>query len=204
MEGSVEGAFVAAHQLYWQHQRYNDAWRYVTLALERGDFNGRARFLAALMAWHGRGRERDRTEAIAAYHEAAGEGNPDAMFELSALYARGEGVPRDPVKALVWCRRAAERGQMMACYNMGAFHATGALGAQMDWAEAVRWYTLASEGGHAKASYTLGVMYLYGQGVEQDLAQSRAFLQRAGEQGTDPEDLEAALEELETMEQPPE
>lgn len=199
-EGSVEGAFVAAHHLYRTFGRPDDAARYVSLALERGDFNGRARFLAGLMAWQGHGRPRDPEEAMRLFHESAGEGNPDAMFIVADLYGRGDGVEKDPVKALVWCRRAAEQSHPEACYRMGAFHATGHHGARQDMGEAVGWYARASSAGHGRASFTLGVMYLYGEGVDQDLERARHYLEQAARQGLDRPELAEAMEELEGFE----
>lgn len=181
--GSSEGFYVAAHNLYWHFERYDEAQRWARKAVEAGDVEGRATYLLGLMAFSGRGCPKSMPDALAFHRAAAADGNPDAMFELYALYATGTGVERNEAEARRWCIRAAERGQARACYNLGALHATGSQGFPQDWAESVRWYERASDLGHAKASYNLGLMYLNGEGVDRDEDEARLFLRRAREQG---------------------
>ena len=59
-------------------------------------------------------RAQDFTAAVTWYRQAADKGNPDAQYNLGAVYASGKGVPRDDVTALMWLNLAASAGNQDA------------------------------------------------------------------------------------------
>jgi len=192
--GSHYGAYVAAHNLYWWAERYEEAYRYNQQALAGSDPDGEARYLAGLMAYNGFGRDKDEAEAFRLHSEAARRGNADALFELHICYAKGIGCKPDAERAASNLREAAEKGQVRACYNMGAFHATGSTPPfEKDVHESVRWYGRAAELGHGKAAATLAAMHLTGEDLPADPAVARQWADRAEELGFDVEDLLSRL-----------
>ena len=193
--GSHYGAYVAAHNLYWVFGRDEEAFRYVQQSLAGSDPEGEAHYLAGLMAFNGRGREKDEAESFRLHDEAARRGNADALFELHIFYAKGIACQPDPQRAAENLRRAAEKGQRRACYNMGAFHATGSTPPfEKDVQESVRWYTRAAELGHGKAAATLAAMHLTGEDLPADSAVARKWADRAIELGFDVEEMLTALD----------
>jgi len=73
------------------------------------------------------------------------QGNATAQFDLAQLYRLGRGIPADPHLAFTWYEKAAGQG-------------------------------------HGYAQYNLAVMYEFGEGTPQDLAQARAWYGRAAAQ----------------------
>jgi TPR repeat protein len=125
----------------------------------------------------------DRPGAAVEHHLwAAGQGDPDAAFELYVLFSTGTGVERDEPEGARWLHRAADLGQDRALYNLGAAHATGT-GAPLDLARAVSYYERAGQAGNARAAATLGVMYLTGEGVDTDRSRAAQWLDRADDLG---------------------
>lgn len=176
--GSDQGAYVAAFNLYHVFQQDEEAHQFARLALKGGDPDGRVHYLLGLMAFNGRGCDKNVELAISFYQTAASRNDGDAMFELYCLHQHGVGLPRDERRGLEWLRKAADFGQMRACYNLGALYATGT-GLEQSWDESVRWYGRASELGHIQASFTLGWMFLSGQGPARNLERARTELLRA-------------------------
>ena len=52
----------------------------------------------------------------------AGEGDPDAQYELAYLYENGLGVPKDEAKALELYQQAADQGHPAAQDNIDAMN----------------------------------------------------------------------------------
>ena len=64
----------------------------------------------ALLAFNGRGMEKNWTKAAVLYQKAALSGHAGAQFNLGSLYARGQGVPMSQRMAVYWLQRAASQG----------------------------------------------------------------------------------------------
>jgi TPR repeat protein len=54
--------------------------------------------------------ERDYSEAMNYYTEAAGQGNVPAMYNIGVLYEGGLGVAMDRDQAITWYKKAAAAG----------------------------------------------------------------------------------------------
>ena len=99
----------------------------------------------------------------------AGEGEPEAMFELAVQYAEVEDerlVPFKDIRSLM--RRAAEAGQKWAQNEWGLMLQEGSYDTEVDLEESIKWFRLAAEQGDELASYNLGKAYRFGVGVEKD------------------------------------
>lgn len=56
----------------------------------------------------GQGQPRDATRAAAYFLEAAGQGEPQAQFQLGVLFMEGQGVPADVFWAYYWLDQAVK------------------------------------------------------------------------------------------------
>ena len=52
----------------------------------------------------------DYTSAFRAFTVAAGQGNPEAQYNLALMYQLGQSVNQDDKMALLWYSKAAEQG----------------------------------------------------------------------------------------------
>ena len=78
-----------------------------------------------------------------------------------------------------------------AQYELGASYATGNFDTwhrswqrPKDERAALRWYSAAAEQGHVEAQYNLGFMLLLGEGAAPNASAALAWLERAGEGGS--------------------
>src|SRR5262245_8301102 len=101
---------------------------------------------------------------LAAWTEAAREGNPDAQVLLASCLEDGIEGEKDDNAALAWHRRAADQGHAFGQFAVGWMIAHGR-GVPVDLAEAGRWYRLAAEQGQFCALTHLGSWYEQGKGV---------------------------------------
>ncbi|MGE3297716.1 MAG: tetratricopeptide repeat protein [Porticoccaceae bacterium] len=101
---------------------------------------------------------------------------------------------QQPTVDLAGLQSNAQAGDRVAQYNLAVIHETGRFGAPLDKAEAARWYRKSAEQGYQNAQYNLGVLYLRGEGVEQDPQAAVHWLRLAAEQ-RNPAAI-AALEKL--------
>jgi TPR repeat protein len=180
--GSDYGNYLAAYNLYWTFERYDEAHAYALKALE-DDPGGDARYLLGLMAYTGHGQQKDIAGSLRLHQEAAARGNPDALFELFAYAMNGIG---EKPKAVFYLQEAANREQPRAMANLGAFYATGGMpGIARDPVESVKWYRRAADKGIGRAAAALGVMAMRGDGMPKDPEAAKVFLARAEELGFD-------------------
>lgn len=120
----------------------------------------------------------DYASALAAFRQAAEEGNPKAFFLLGAMHENGEGTNRDYSQAMAWYLKAAERGDAAAQSNIGTLYEKGQ-GVQKDFAAAASWYRKAAEAGNLSAQVNLGVLHFNGQGAERDAVEAYKWLRLA-------------------------
>lgn len=69
-----------------------------------------AQFNLGALYEHGRGVEKDLTEAAKWYRKAAEQGNALAQYYLGTFYANGTGVEKNLPEATAWYRKAAAQG----------------------------------------------------------------------------------------------
>ena len=72
--------------------------------------------------------------------------DPDAQYNLGAMYANGQGVPQDEVESFRWLRLAAEQGHAEAQYSLGVMYSLG-LGVLRDFVIAHMWLNIADANG---------------------------------------------------------
>lgn len=80
-------------------------------------------------------------------------------------------------------RNQAERGLVPSQVILGVYLLEGREDVAVDYGEALRWLSAAAEEGASRALYHLGRMYLFGFGVESDIARARELLSNAAMRG---------------------
>ncbi len=130
-------------------------------------------------------------EAYDAFVSAAEKGLAGAQCELGYMYAEGLGFTQDLEKAEHWYRMAANQGDGSALASLGFMHYDGTVvskdrsKAAKLWERALNihpvprgWKTW-----HTDVESHLGVMYLDGDGVEQNYDNALRYLTQAAEAG---------------------
>lgn len=121
-------------------------------------------------------------KALPLYWQLAGQGNPDAQFQLGMMHAKGQGVAKDDKQAVEWFAKAAEQGYREAQTKLGYMYATGK-GVAQSYVSAIFWCYKAAQQGDATAQYNLGLMYEQGQGVARDVSLAISWYSMAAAQG---------------------
>ncbi len=112
-----------------------------------------AQYTLAHLLLKGRGgMAADASSAIAWLEKAAGNGHPDAAFDLALLYLEGESGQKDDGQALYWITAAAERGHSEAQYYLGLAYQ------KSNPENGVFWLRKAAGGGHAGAGEALALL----------------------------------------------
>jgi TPR repeat protein len=86
------------------------------------------------------------SEAYTLLKQAAEAGNPNAQYQLAAMYDFGRGTKVNHEEANVWYLRAAEQGQDDAQYNLAVSYRQGE-GIERDDNKAVYWLSRAAARG---------------------------------------------------------
>src|SRR5690348_14509301 len=81
------------------------------------------------------------------FKRAADQGNPDAQFNLGAMYYAGMGVSKNQATALSYFQQAAHHGHTRAIYNLAQMHLNG-LGTLRSCALAVKLLKTVAERGN--------------------------------------------------------
>lgn len=137
--------------------------------------------------------------ALKALEHAAKAGHAMAMWKLGKMYAEGDGVAEDDQRAFDYFRQIANahaddnpHSQFASVYSnafvqLGNYYKAGIPGSQevpQNYGEAARMYMhAATYFGDADAQYELARMYLEGNGVPRDAAQSVRWLYSAAKKG---------------------
>ncbi len=119
-------------------------------------------FKIAQMYDEGRGVDRNETQAIRRYKEAAEAGNTLSMTMLGTMYAEGRIFAQNETQAFRLFKTAAEAGDSSGMANLGRMYDKGRGVAQND-AEAARWLLLSIQNGERSpienvSSYSPGVI----------------------------------------------
>lgn len=123
----------------------------------------------------------DPAAAFQAFERLAAEGDPEAKNGMAAILEYGaEGIPADPARALRLQREAAAEGSDGARLNLSVRMLMN--DARGDDAEAVAMLEqITHEGLKKVSSWPLGRAYLFGHGVDQDMARGVGMLEVAAE-----------------------
>ena len=119
-------------------------------------------------------------EAMAAYRNAAANGNGAAMCYIGGMYRTGLGVPRDNAEAMRWYQKSAATGNLPAMANIGHMYLFG-LAVEQNYAEAKKWFQKGADAGDLAAFASLGYMYQKGLGAPPDLAEAERMYRKAAE-----------------------
>lgn len=117
---------------------------------------------------------------------AAEHGEIDAQVMVGDLFRQGVGVPKNLTEAMRWYRVAAEHGDQRAQYLVGLMHFKG-WGTQRDVGQAIVWEqkAAAQHGPMATlAEESIAGIYLKGDGVPRDYAESARWFRRAADHGS--------------------
>ena len=120
--------------------------------------------------------------ALAQLQRAAALGNPDAQYQLGAVYSEGRLVSRDPKQGERWHLAAAEQGHRDSQSQLCASFLDGR-GEQKKFTDAAEWCRRASDHGDAEATFRLANLYAKGEGVERDRAAANRLYHVAAEGG---------------------
>ena len=102
-------------------------------------------------------------------------GNPDAEAWLGVvLLDRGRNA--EAVRAL---QHSADAGSNEGQHRLALVYAQGLPGVPRNEKRAFELFEKAATAGHQRAQINLGILYFRGQGVERDLVQARAWLEKA-------------------------
>lgn len=137
--------------------------------------------------YHGRGIEKNLSEAIPFFRKAAEAGLPYAEYTLGVCYENAFGVKKDPSKAFSWYERAAQHAHTESTRHLADCYLYG-FGVKEDAGAAVEWYIKAADSGNAIALRQLGVCYEKGLGVQADLLKAADYYRKAMEKA----DVEAS------------
>lgn len=124
--------------------------------------------------------------AAEAAFRALASSNADAEAWLGAVLL-DRGAEREGLRLI---QHAADAGSSEGAHRLALVYAQGLAGTPRDDSRAFELFTKAAAAGHARAQLNLGILYLRGQGVQPDLIQARAWLEKAAA-GGDPQALYA-------------
>ncbi|MCB9993074.1 MAG: SEL1-like repeat protein [Hyphomicrobiaceae bacterium] len=114
--------------------------------------------------------------------QAAADGNPQAEYEVAAIYAEGRAVQQDMQKAEDWYQRSAEQGFAPAMYLLANMYENGT-GVDKDAEQAAYWYERGAELGNRMSMHNLAAMNASGALGEQDFQKAAYWFERAAALG---------------------
>eukprot|EP01105_Mastigella_eilhardi_P009033 TRINITY_DN2152_c0_g1_i2.p1 TRINITY_DN2152_c0_g1~~TRINITY_DN2152_c0_g1_i2.p1 ORF type:complete len:394 (+),score=92.90 TRINITY_DN2152_c0_g1_i2:357-1538(+) len=116
---------------------------------------------------------------------AAEKGHVSAISNLGQCYLQGEGVSRDKLHASELFEQAASFGNRVSliqygyCIENGFAHNVKG----RDPRAAFQFYKKAAELGDKTAMYNVGIAYLYGSGIDKNIAMAHDWIKQAAEHG---------------------
>jgi TPR repeat protein len=126
--------------------------------------------------------DKNYSEALRFYRQAADLGGAAAMNNLGQLYQYGLGVTKDYSEAERFYRKAADLGNSFGMNNLALMYQNG-WGVAKDQSEAVRLFRKSADLGNTNATGNLADMYQYGLGVTKDYGEAARLYRRAADLG---------------------
>lgn len=123
-------------------------------------------------------------QALKAYEQAAGKGNPMGMYNLGLMYLYGKGTPVNYQKATELFTEAANNQIPEAMSQLGGI-CLNSLGQPRDEQQALSWYKKAAELGNANALYQLGLFSETGVTTNIDFTEALKYYQLAAAKGNE-------------------
>ena len=137
-----------------------------------------AEYALGIMAYEGRGLERNSKQAFQLMERAAAKGHAEASNILGYFYEHGIGTGMDMTHALAAYRKGAEGGSARAKTNLGWLYEQGT-GVAKDASTAADLYKQAADLGLAAAHANLANLYETGNGVAKNPIIAIALYERA-------------------------
>lgn len=131
-------------------------------------------------------RPQEHTRGIANLALAAAKGAAEAQYLMGACAYEGRGLPRNPTQAETWWRRASSKDYVPAMLALGKLYSSGDLGFR-NHTEAAPLLKRAAEHGIYEAQLIYGRHVVIGAGVPLDLAEAKAWFEKAFAQNDTPE-----------------
>jgi TPR repeat protein len=131
--------------------------------------------------------DRNKTEAVSWWQNAAKLGNPDAQYEMVTIIHFGMyGLPKDDKKAFRMLQEAAEMGHDDAQFELADIYWDGKgnsdppwTSGYQDYSEAAKWYLAAAKRGNSSAQEKIGLIYYRGMPLTQDFSEAYFWLSLA-------------------------
>ena len=115
-------------------------------------------------------------EALHWYRLSADQGNPMAMRNIASIYST---IIKDQDTAIRYYEKSANLGNADAMWSLSIIFRDGIDGVKADKELAFEWALRAAEKRHKFSQFEVGMMYLEGEGVDQDYKKSVIWLTKA-------------------------
>ena len=136
----------------------------------------------ALKKGHDAYARQDYPAALAGYHRAAGFGNAEARFYLSAMYLEGKGTAKDEATAVMWMQKAAYQGYAPAQFSMGLNYLRGT-GVSENPGQAYALFQKAAQSEDEDAQYFLAFLSAIGHGTSKNEEEALRWFRLAKSNG---------------------
>ncbi len=168
---------IAEARLAYINGDYEAALAVLIPAAEAGDAN--AQNIVADAYDRGNGVAQDRAKALEWWDAAAAQDFPRALHNLGLHYQA-----EAPETAKTYFERSIALDNAGSMNSLGWMYETGAFGAGPDFEMAAKLYQQAVEGGEVTAMNNLGKLYVYSDGVDEDLAYAFDLFAAAADAGS--------------------
>ncbi|MGK0190536.1 MAG: TPR repeat protein [Verrucomicrobiales bacterium] len=156
------------------------AFEHFRIAADQGYSPAQADFGIALE--EGVGTNKDISQAVKAYQQAAAGGNPVGLFRLGNCYENGFGIGKDQTKAAENFQKSGQAGYAEAQHRMGIRYVSGQ-GVVKDQVAAAAWLKLGATQGYAPCQRDLAEIYETSLGEMRNPARALELYQKAAMQG---------------------
>ena len=144
--------------------------------------NVKAMYYLAQIYYKGEYVPRDYKKAFALFTAAANNNDVLSQHKLAIMYRKGEGVSKDLDKSIYWYRLIIDNNKPSRVVSRHMYYLASLYKNELkDYDSAFYWYSKSSEMGNEDALVDLGLLYLKGQGVEQDSEYADSLLSQAAE-----------------------
>ena len=121
-------------------------------------------------------------EAIRFFRKAAGQGSPEAMYELGAYYIESNGLFHGKMEGISWLEKAAQLGNIPAAKELGDRYLQGN-GVPESLEAAAQWYRCGAEAGDRESMLMVALCYRRGNSPIQNQDEARHWFRKAAELG---------------------
>ena len=146
-------------------------------------------YVAGVLYAQGKGVQQDYSKALEYLNKSADNGEDKAQFQLAKMYLTGDGVEEDTGKGSHYMTEAVRNGNADAAEFMGRLFLN-----DKNYKEAAILLLRAAKKGKTHAQFLIGLMFLQGQGVEENHSEGIRWLRKAAEGNND--DAKILLEKL--------